>query len=226
MNDFGMLTFVTPALICFLAYSVMKARKRQVTGSQIISWFLIGVIALTSLFFEMRHQQIQNKATNIANSYLKNPETPVQVKCQRLMSRFFDARLTLGGYVSYDKPNIINLQWDQCRSLGSYARSSKDQPTLQHIVAMHLLTHEIMHTQGVTSEGAAECYAMQESRNIFQAYGASQSVAEAMAMRYAQEAYPHMPKPYYDNRCHKGGEYDLHKDDETGETDNDLRTFP
>jgi hypothetical protein len=83
-----------------------------------------------------------------------------------------------------------------CADLRSWLRSSKADPSLDQVVAVHVLTHEVMHMVGITSESLAECAAMQRDPDTASALGASPAEAVALAQRYRAEVYPLMPDAY------------------------------
>lgn len=135
---------------------------------------------------------------------------PVDVYCQDLGEAFVDVGSELG-YVAWGPDGIPErstlLKIEVCADLRAWLGSSKAEPTLDQVVAVHVVTHETMHMAGHTNEARAECAAVQRDAVMAAALGASPVEAQALAQRYWTEVYPRMPDEYVGG-CGAGGTYD------------------
>jgi hypothetical protein len=124
---------------------------------------------------------------------------PVQVHCQGMGQAFVDVGAELG-YVRWgadgipERSTLIKLR--TCGHLRAWLWSSKAAPSLDQVVAVHVITHETMHMVGITNEASAECAAVQRDAAMATALGASPTQALALARRYWIEVYPLMPADY------------------------------
>ncbi|GEK23256.1 hypothetical protein [Cellulomonas xylanilytica] len=135
---------------------------------------------------------------------------PVQVDCQSLGQAFVDVGQELG-YVRWgpdgvpERSTLIKVR--VCNDLRAWLASSTSDPTLDQVVAVHVLTHETMHMVGIVNEARTECAAVQRDAATAVALGASPAQAQALAVRYWTEVYPRMPSDYRGG-CGPGGEHD------------------
>ncbi|MGL5858488.1 MAG: hypothetical protein ACRC35_08825 [Angustibacter sp.] len=124
---------------------------------------------------------------------------PVQVRCQTRGQEFTDASLDQGR-VWFDadgRPvDWTLLKRNICDDLADYARSDHRAPTLDHVRAVHVLSHEARHLAGERQESAAECQAMGQDARAAQLLGADPAQAVALAERYREQIYPFMPDAY------------------------------
>ncbi len=138
--------------------------------------------------------------------------TPVQVDCQGLGQAFVDVGAELG-FVRWGPDGVPEhstlIKISTCGHLRAWLGSSKAAPTLDQVVAVHVLTHETMHMVGITNEAQAECAAVQRDAVLATELGASPQEALALAQRYWTEVYPRMPDGYVGG-CGPGGSYDEH----------------
>ena len=70
---------------------------------------------------------------------------------------------------------------DSCKALASYAASSKDNPSLDQVAAVHLIAHETMHVNGYWSESEAECRAAQLNYLVAEKLGATEGAGACPA---------------------------------------------
>jgi hypothetical protein len=98
---------------------------------------------------------------------------------------------------------------------GCYERAS---PT---IYAVLVLAHEAFHTTGVTSESAANCYAIQAMAWTAAALGADHAEAELLAFAMAR-LEPFQSGEYATTECRAGTGLDLHPDTPTFPTERPL----
>ena len=100
---------------------------------------------------------------------------PVQVHCQSVGQAFVDVGPELG-FVPGGRtacPSVDAHQVRRLRDLRAWLGSTKASPSLDQVVAVHVLTHETMHMVGITDEAHAECAAMQRDAEMAVALGAS-----------------------------------------------------
>jgi hypothetical protein len=137
----------------------------------------------------------------------------VRVKCQTLGGSMVDAGAE-AGYVKWGPggvpEHVAHLKWEQCKLLRAYVGSNKHQPSEAQYAAVHVLTHEAVHTSGVRSEPVTECKAVQRDATTAGRLGASAADARALAWLYWKVVYPRMPAEYRDDGCGPGGALDEH----------------
>ena len=73
----------------------------------------------------------------------------VQVKCQTMGGAAVDAGAE-AGYVRWGPDGVpervAHIKWEQCKLLRTYRRSDKHHPSQAQYAAVHVLTHEAVHT--------------------------------------------------------------------------------
>ncbi|MBO3084665.1 hypothetical protein [Cellulomonas fengjieae] len=135
---------------------------------------------------------------------------PVEVHCQSLGQAFVDVGGELG-YVRWGPDGVPErstlIKFGPCGNLRAWLGSTKASPSLDQVVAVHVVTHETMHMEGIVNEAQAECAAMQRDAAMATELGASPVEAQALARRYWVEVYPNMPSEYVGG-CGPGGTYD------------------
>lgn len=165
------------------------------------------VVALVSGWFAVRAARLEDRLSEAASVLARRA---VRVHCQSIAGTFTDAQFE-PGYVRFgpDGPEPeTTIKPDQCRHLREYLSSSKDDPPFEHVLAVHLLTHEAMHMAGTMNEAKTECAAVQRDAAMARELGASPHQARALAERYWSEAYPRMPDRYTSDECRPGGALD------------------
>jgi hypothetical protein len=135
----------------------------------------------------------------------------VRVVCQTLGGAFVDAGAE-AGYVRWGPDgvpeHIAHIKWEQCRELRRYLRSDKQRPSMAQLQAVHVLTHEAVHTSGEKSESRTECKAVQRDAQTARLLGAADAGAKRLAWLYWKTVYPAMPDDYRDAACAPGGALD------------------
>ncbi|WP_456847341.1 hypothetical protein, partial [Cellulomonas sp. P5_C6] len=90
--------------------------------------------------------RLQRAAVEIAGG-------PVQVHCQGLGQAFLDLGPELG-FVRWGPGGVPErstlIKQAPCAHLRAWLWSTKSRPTLDQVVAVHVLTHETMHMVGIT----------------------------------------------------------------------------
>ena len=134
----------------------------------------------------------------------------VTVHCQTFGQAFVDLGPELG-WVRWGADGVPEratlIKREPCADLKAWLGSSKDAPTLDQVIAVHVLTHETMHMVGLKNESQAECAAIQRDAAMAVALGAAPAQGRALARQYWVEAYPRM-RPEYASGCGAGGVYD------------------
>ncbi len=166
------------------------------------------VLAAGCLVPVVRHQRNEAALSDVASDLAGRQ---VDVRCQTAGQEWVDAGSELG-YVPYDaagRPARWTLiKRAQCAALSAYRGSDHQRPSLDEVVAVHVLTHEAMHLAGHTVEADAECRAMQRDARTARLLGASPEAAAALARRYWKEVYPRMEQDYRAAECTSGGALD------------------
>lgn len=135
----------------------------------------------------------------------------VDVHCQTSISALVDAGAE-AGYVwfnadGFPEPETL-IKRDQCRLLEEYRAGAHRSPSIDHVMAVHVLTHEAMHMRGERSEEVAECQAVQRDALTATALRATPQEALMLALRYWNVVYPQMPDDYVTGECGPGGPLD------------------
>lgn len=137
----------------------------------------------------------------------------VQVACQTFGEAFVDASSDLG-WVSWGPDGIPEhrtlIKYEPCANLRDYLGSDKAHPSLDEVIAVHVLTHESMHMMGLTNEAQAECAAVQRDAQTARLLGADPFEAVELAQTYWTNVYPQMSEAYVSADCHPGGPLDEH----------------
>lgn len=164
-------------------------------------------------WFEYEDRRADERMAAVASQLAGHP---VHVECQRLTASMVDVSSDLG-FVAYGpdgRPgDTAVLKYDACRALLDWLGSAKDHPSIDQVVAVHVLAHESEHLAGVTSESLAECRSLQATERTARLLGATPAQARDLAVRYATEVYPRLPEAYQSPDCRDGGPLDEHPDD-------------
>jgi hypothetical protein len=140
----------------------------------------------------------------------------VEVECQSFGQAFVDTGAEFG-FVPFGPDGVPErrtlIKRKQCADISDYIRSDKVQPDLDHVVAVHTLTHEAIHMSGVTNEAETECIALQRDAEMARLLGAPAEGARALSVRYWESIYPRMPDPYASEDCRAGGPLDIRSAD-------------
>ena len=166
---------------------------------------LIAGLLLTVWFLRIR---LEHRLSEAASSLVGSV---VSVHCQTFGEALADLGAELG-YVEFGSDGApeprTTIKRDQCRDLSAYLRSDMEDPSRDHVVAVHTLTHEAIHMSGETSEAITECLAIQRDAEMARLLGASPEGARALVTAYWTSVYPHMPADYRSAECADGGSLD------------------
>lgn len=102
------------------------------------------------------------------------------------------------------------VTYDTCNDLAAWIASDHRVPTLDQVIAVHVLSHEAMHVSGTLDEARAECAAVQRDARTAQLLGATVDQARSLARQYLLTVYPTLPDTYRSAGCVAGGELDEH----------------
>jgi hypothetical protein len=116
------------------------------------------------------------------------------------------------GFVSRSKPHQVNLAPTVCSRLDAvHYAARRPQPTTSVANAVHVLTHETIHTMGIHSEALTECFSMQLMGRMSIALGSSEAYGRRLTHLFWKGIYLSRREPasYRDRECHDGGKLDL-----------------
>jgi hypothetical protein len=179
----------------------------------VVSVALLVVAGSGALVPVVLHQRLERRLASVASTEVG---APVTVHCQTVGQEMVDVGSELG-YVRYGADGVPEhatlIKHAQCGDLSAYLHSDKAAPSLDQVIAVHVLTHEAQHMAGQTSEASAECQAVQRDAQTAQLLGATADQARALAARYWSEVYPRMGDDYRSRDCAPGGALDEHLPD-------------
>jgi hypothetical protein len=179
-------------------------RERDLPVIRVSALVLVAVLAaVPGAQRKVQERQLGKVASKLA-------ERQVKVHCQSGAAAFVDAGSELG-YVPFDAAGVPEpytlIKREQCKQLKTYG-THPGRPSIDEVIAVHVLTHEAMHMRGERNEELAECAALQRDALTAQALGASVAEAKSLARRYWMVVYPRMPEDYVTAACAPGGRLD------------------
>jgi hypothetical protein len=210
----GVRSAVVVALAAWVGWLLFRGVVRRR-----VPWVGVAVIAvpLVALFWtERQWVSAERTFSSVARSVAPGSGG---VHCQRMGEAFVYAGAELGRvqFSEDGRPDgPAMLTYETCQRLSAYLRSSPadhGRPSLEQVVAVHVLSHEAWHLAGVTSESTAECRALQSDAAVAQQLGASPAQARGLARTYLTDVYPRMPSEYLSRECRDGGRLDQTPDD-------------
>ena len=186
--------------------------QRDGLGRQIrfpvVSVVTLLLVAAGLLVPVVRHHRLEQRLADAASQLVG---APVQVHCQTAGQEFVDAGAELG-WVRYGPDGVPEhatlIKRAQCGDLSAYFGSDKTAPTLDQVIAVHILSHEARHMAGETSESVAECEAMQRDAQTAELLGANPDRALRLAQTYWRDVYPRLSDDYLSPDCRPGGPLD------------------
>jgi hypothetical protein len=179
-------------------------RERDLPVLRVSALVLVAVLAaVPGAQRKVQERQLGKVASQLAQRH-------VSVHCQDGAEAFVDAGSELGwvafGPDGVPEPRTL-IKREQCKQLRAYTRHPS-RPSIDEVIAVHVLTHEAMHMRGERSEEVTECQAVQRDALTAHALGASTSDALMLARRYWGVIYPQMPEDYTTGDCSPGGALD------------------
>jgi hypothetical protein len=205
----GLRTFVVVGLAAWAGWLLVRGILRRR-----VPWVGLGLIAVPLVVLGISERQwISAERTFSAVARALAPSTD-GVHCQRLGETFTYAGAELG-HVDWDEDGVPTgpamVSYETCGQLTEYWHASaadRATPTLEQVIAVHVLTHEAMHLAGRLDESDADCAAMQRDSWVAQQLGATDAQGQALATTYWREVYPRMPDVYADAACAPDGTLD------------------
>ena len=211
--DIGVLTVVATALSAWALVAIFRviARRREIGGRtfRAVVAVVLTVAANTAWSFEVAHYQRQQLATEALDVLSDVPG--LRADCERYTEELFNLS-QYQGYVYFDGSHVAHLRRNVCHNLWDYAHGGQANPSEDQMLAVHIVAHEAQHINGVTSEGAAECRAVQLNYLVAEELGATEAQARELQRRYFADYYPHLDSDYRSRQCHDGGDLDLFPD--------------
>ena len=175
--------------------------------------FAVGVLVLVALFAGVpaaRNAWLEHRLDGVATQLAG---VPVSVRCETLGEAWTDSHSELG-YVRFGadgRPErTATITWQACSDLRSWWRSTHDRPSLEQIVAVHVLSHESMHLAGLRDEARTECAAVQRDALTARLLGAQPVQAQSLAIAYWAQVYPGLAEDYRTPECGPGAALDEH----------------
>jgi hypothetical protein len=195
------------------AFTVYAIRRVTGRGRHTVALVVSGLLAAVPGWFAWQTHVLEERLTSAVRSLTGIDD--VEVDCQGFLREFrLDRNLGEVAYGQGGTPSkTAGLRDAVCDHLADWLDSDRDEPSIEEITALHVLTHEAVHLMGVSDERAAECRAMQRDAAMAVLLGASPEQGQALASRYAAEVYPRMPNGYTSPGCSEDGEYDESPDD-------------
>lgn len=109
---------------------------------------------------------------------------------------------SIGGKVNSSSVNTARLKYGQCADLFTWMQSlDKSSPSENETIAVHVLTHEGVHTTGEFNEAITECTAIQRDAKMAVALGASEQTGLSLQQSYFKNVYPRMSPAYTLSGC-------------------------
>jgi len=180
-------------------------RQIRFPAVAVVTLVLVGAGLLVPV---VRHHRLEQRLAVAASELVG---APVRVHCQTAGQEFVDAGAELG-WVAYGPDGVPEhatlIKRAQCGDLSAYLGSDKTAPTLDQVIAVHILSHEARHMAGETSEGVAECGAVQRDAQAAELLGADPDQALRLAQTYWRDVYPHLSDDYLSPDCRPGGPLD------------------
>jgi hypothetical protein len=174
----------------------------------LVSVLLLVVLGGGLLIPVVRHHRLEARLSAVASELTG---VPVRVHCQTAGQELVDLGSELG-WVRYDADGVPEhetlIKRAPCSQLAGYLAADQSAPSLDEVVAVHVLSHESRHMAGSTSEAVAECEAMQRDARAAELLGADPAEAAELARAYWNRVYPQMGDDYVSGDCRPGGALD------------------
>lgn len=213
-----LLILAVAALFAAIALGVRWSLNRVDTLGRPRHFPVIGISLLATLALILawptfaRHRE-EAKLGKVASVLVGAPAT---VHCQTFGQTFTDTSGDLG-YVKFGPDGVperhTSIMRGPCAEIKAYYNGDQEHPTLDEIIAVHVLTHESMHMRGQPVEALTECEAVQRDALTAQLLGASPLEAIELARAYWLRVYPDMPDAYRTGDCSPDGPLDEHLPD-------------
>lgn len=166
------------------------------------SGFWLVVLSLLIVFnagMEVRWLIHQNEATEIVKKISGKEESVAQ--CQRWSEAFFDAKVSILGFVEWDKRNIAQIKYNTCQDFMGFMESDKRNATEEQIRSVAVISHEAWHVKGINDEGQTECNSQKDLASVFLSLGVSSQKAKEYTIQYAETSKNFLPDHYLNATC-------------------------
>ena len=177
---------------------------------------LIPLLLVPALFLGWQEWGFRADQARFSEVASRIADRNVSIECQRFSGALVDAT-SEAGYVAFSAngqpADVGRLERDTCNNLRDWLHSDKSTPTIEQVMAVHVLGHEAYHLAGIRDEAQTECEAMQRLDELAVWLGATPEQGRALAERYHAEVYPHMPSGYRSGDCVEGGTMDVAPED-------------
>jgi len=197
--------FLLVVCILFVIFYPIYNKKKP----KIFLSIFFAVILIPLGYEEYNMRITENRLTSIARAHANLDN--INIKCDRLSQYAFTTSQKKGEvYFEYDgtPSNLARIMYRPCQSiLPLISNRVPISPSLDQIVSLHVVSHEIQHLLGVQDEAVAECLAIQNNIEFFKMFKIIEP--ENAAKRYYKELYPKMPMRYRTAECVNGGKLDL-----------------
>ena len=197
-------------IIGLLALALVVTIVRHVRGHRHEVTIVAILVALGFLGYKEQHQRALVSTYEAIASDIAG--RPVEVRCQGVAGALVDVQAELGfvPWTPEGPADYTLIKNGACRDLGSYVGGSKRRPSLDQVIAVHVLAHEAYHLAGIENEARTECFSAQMNAHVAERLGASPGEAQALSIAYWLRVYPDMPAEYTSAECRDGGKLDLH----------------
>ena len=159
-------------IVVALLASSLAASVRHVSGHR--HPLLIPLLLVPALFLGWQEWQFRQDEAEFSRVATQIAGRDVRIECQRFMGALVDATAE-AGYVAFDSSGTPSdtgrLERDTCNDLRDWLHSDKTNPTLDQVIAVHVLGHESYHLAGISNEAETECAAMQRLDEVAQWLG-------------------------------------------------------
>lgn len=211
--DIGVLTIVAAGLVAFslIAWYRVATRRDDIDGRgfRLVVAGVVTVLAFIAGYVEVAHHLRQQLATEALE--VISDVDGIHADCERFTEELFNLT-QYQGYVYYDGSNVVHLRRNICHDLWHYAHGGQANPTEGQTIAVHVVTHEAMHINGVREEAVAECIAVQINHFVAEKLGATPAQARELQRRYYLLYYPRQRDYYISYECREGGDLDIYPD--------------
>jgi hypothetical protein len=203
---------VTGWISAIAALGLISCVHRHITKTGWHGYAIPALVLLTGSTGFLAYQKVtvERPATAAAAEISQNSR--VKVVCRTWYQEIIDPMRP--GFVHADEhgkmTTTANLRRDVCNDLRDWLRSDKTSPTLNQVIAVHLVAHEAGHAgRGLVDEAETECWAVQNNAAIAEHMGANRTQARNLQIQYWNSVYPRLPSAYRTGACTEDGPFDL-----------------
>ena len=187
---------------CWIVPRRERDSRGRITGRPSRSTIVLFSILLVLIGgSEARWQYLQHEASVALKEVTGNPDATL--KCQRISASWIDMDSgSIGGKVYGDSVNTAHMKYSECADLFWWMQSlDKSAPSQKQVWAVHVLTHEGIHTTGEFNEAVTECTAIQRDAKMAVALGTNEETGLSLQRNYFENFYPRMSSAYTLSGC-------------------------